>query len=77
MDYGCNEKPKGIELDGEGNIDELIKIVSKFTGLTIYASNEVTLIDMIENPENYYNDIEEIEKFHELKSFMNFQRLQL
>jgi|GEM_PF-6289580 hypothetical protein len=74
MNYNSKEMYKGIEIDGKGNIDELIKIVSEFTGLTIYASNEVTLIDMIENPEKYYNDIEEIEKFHELKSFMNFQR---
>lgn len=74
MDYDITEKQKEIELDGKGNIDELIKIVSEFTGLTIYASNEVTLIDMIDNPENYYNDIEEIEKFHELKSFMNLAR---
>lgn len=74
MDYDNKEKHKGTELDGNGNIDDLMKIVSEFTGLTIYASNEATLIEMIENPENYFNDIEEIEKFHELKSFLNFQR---
>ena len=74
MDYGSNEIHKGIELDGIGNLDELMKIVCEFTGLTIYATSEATLIDMIENPENYYDDIQEIEKFHELKSFMNFQR---
>lgn len=73
MNYNT-EAHKRMELDGKGNIDELIKIVSEFTGLTIYATNEATFIDMIDNPENYYNDIEEIEKFHELKSFMNFQR---
>ncbi len=74
MDYDKKEKLIGIELDGKGNIDELVKIVTEFTGLTIYATNEAMLVDMIENPENYYDDIEEIEKFHELKSFINFQR---
>lgn len=76
MNYNTEAK-KRMELDGKGNIDELIKIVCEFTGLTIYATNEATLIDMIDNPENYYNDIEEIEKFHELKSFMNFQRQEI